>query len=145
MASPQRTAIRNADVLPEGHGNCGQTNPPEEVRSMRIAAFNRLTRTRLVSTGCAVAIGTFALTGIVATGTAEAATPTTYTVQPGDYLIKIANAEHVPGGWRVIASANNLTSPYIIQPGQVLKLSSGPSSGSTAHATPAVAKTTSSK
>lgn len=113
---------------------------------MPIAAFNRLTRTRLVSTGCAVAVGTIALTGVVTTGTAEAATPTAYTVQSGDNLTKIANAEHVPGGWQAIAGANNLTSPYIIQPGQVLNLPSGStgSTGSTANATPAVAKTTSS-
>ncbi|MCQ4082598.1 LysM peptidoglycan-binding domain-containing protein [Streptomyces sp. RB6PN25] len=113
---------------------------------MPIAAFNRLTRTRLVSTGCAVAIGTFALTGVVSTGTAEAASPSTYTVQSGDNLTSIANAEHVAGGWQALASANNLTSPYIIQPGQVLNLPSGSPSGSTATATatPAVAKTSSS-
>jgi hypothetical protein len=138
---------------------------------MRIAAFNRLTRTRLVSTGCAAAIGAFALSGLVATGTAEAATPTpiptpipapitasipaaapavtpaptTYTVQSGDSLIMIANAQHLTGGWQTLASTNNLVSPYIIQPGDVLNLPSLSSAGSTTTTTtPAVVKKTSS-
>jgi LysM repeat protein len=118
---------------------------------MPIAAFNRLTRTRLVSTGCAVAAGAIALAGVVTTGTAEAATPTTYTVQSGDSLAKIAHAEHVPGGWQAIGGANRITSPYIIYPGQLLTLPSGATgaTGATrstvkAKAIRAVAKTVSS-
>jgi LysM repeat protein len=116
---------------------------------MRIAAFNRLTRTRLVSAGCAVAVGTLALTSGVMTGTAEAATPTTYTVQFGDTLTSIANAVNVPGGWQALARANHLPNPHAIWPGQVLNLSStsltGAAPTSTSTSTSAAAKTTSSK
>jgi len=44
----------------------------------------------------------------------------TYTVQPGDYLIKIA--KKTGKDWRAIATANNLRPPYTIQPGQKLRL-----------------------
>ncbi|PWI44936.1 LysM peptidoglycan-binding domain-containing protein [Streptomyces sp. ICBB 8177] len=92
---------------------------------MPISAFNRLSRTRLAAVGSAVAAGAVALTCAVGTGTAEAATPTptTYTVKAGDTLASIARHEHVPGGWKTLAGANHIASPYLIKPGEVLKLS----------------------
>ncbi|MYS21076.1 Transglycosylase SLT domain-containing protein [Streptomyces sp. DvalAA-14] len=116
-------------------------------------ALNRSVRTRLFSARGAVVVGTFALGCAVVTGTAQAAsappaapattgtTPqpartTTYVVNAGDYLVAIARSQHVPGGWQAIASANGITSPYVIQPGQRLKLPAGSagSTGSTAKA-----------
>lgn len=49
--------------------------------------------------------------------------PTTYVVQPGDYLGAIATRLGVP--WPELAALNGLTSPYIVWPGQVLLLSGG--------------------
>lgn len=43
-----------------------------------------------------------------------------YTVESGDYLIKIAAKYDV--NWRSIAEINGLSDPYIIYPGQVLKI-----------------------
>ncbi|MDG6933119.1 MAG: LysM peptidoglycan-binding domain-containing protein [Nitrososphaerota archaeon] len=48
----------------------------------------------------------------------QAHTFTTYSVKPGDYLILIAMKFNV--SWQSIAKLNNITSPYIIYPGQVL-------------------------
>ena len=48
----------------------------------------------------------------------------TYTVAPGDYLVKISARTGVP--WRQIAAANNLTQPWTIYPGQVLQLDGPP-------------------
>jgi LysM repeat protein len=53
--------------------------------------------------------------------TATTTTSDTYTVQSGDYLIKIAAKYGI--SWSTLASLNGLTSPYIIYPGQVLKVS----------------------
>jgi LysM repeat protein len=44
----------------------------------------------------------------------------TYTVQRGDHLMKIARKLQL--NWRAIAELNNLTSPYTLYPGQKLKL-----------------------
>jgi LysM repeat protein len=112
-------------------------------------AFKRSARTRLLSSRGAVVVGAFAaLTCAAVSGTAQAAgTPpavttaagttqsasTAYTVKSGDNLTGIARSHKVPGGWKAIASANTISSPYIIHPGQVLKLPSG--SSSTAAAT----------
>ncbi|MCQ4041388.1 LysM peptidoglycan-binding domain-containing protein [Streptantibioticus rubrisoli] len=118
---------------------------------MPIPAFNR--RTRLGFASGAVIAGTFALTCLAAPGSAAAATassaPATYTVQSGDYLTKIAQAEHVPGGWQALAQANGIVSPYILQPGQQLALPGGSTApkvsstatASKASATPASATT----
>lgn len=46
--------------------------------------------------------------------------PVTYTVQKGDYLIKIASNFGVK--WTDIAKLNNIKFPYIIRVGQVLKI-----------------------
>ncbi|OIK02186.1 LysM peptidoglycan-binding domain-containing protein [Streptomyces monashensis] len=77
----------------------------------------------------AVTVGTLAMVSVAALGTAQAApadsAAATYTVQPGDHLASIARAQHVPGGWLAIATANHLTSPYALQPGQVLTLPTG--------------------
>jgi LysM repeat protein len=121
---------------------------------MPIAAFSRSTRTpkhaarsrrtQRVTNRCAIAIGTLTLTGVVTTGTAEAATPTatavTYTVRSGDTLSSIANTVQIPGGWQALANLNHLDTPHFIRPGQVLNLPSASLTGSAA--TPAVAKTT---
>ncbi|MGW1162943.1 transglycosylase SLT domain-containing protein [Streptomyces sp. NPDC002513] len=104
-------------------------------------AAQRPSRTRRFSAGGAVTVGTFALACTALFGTAESAhaapaTPaaattaarpaaTTYTVQQGDHLASIARALKVPGGWQAIASANSLSSPYALQPGQVLTLPAG--------------------
>lgn len=44
----------------------------------------------------------------------------TYTVQPGDYLTAIAKRYNLD--WRKLAEINHIYSPWIIYPGQVLKL-----------------------
>lgn len=44
----------------------------------------------------------------------------TYTVQPGDYLILIGRKTRKD--WRAIARLNNIRAPYIIHPGQKIKL-----------------------
>jgi LysM repeat protein len=117
-------------------------------------AFNRSIRTRLRSTRGVVVVGTFAALSCAAvSGTAQAAsvppaTPaapapaaqsagtTTYTVKSGDYLVAIAASQKTPGGWQAIASANKISSPYIIYPGQVLTLPTGaPSTASKASST----------
>jgi LysM repeat protein len=159
MFSPQRTAGRNAS-FPKGHGSCGQSTP-EEDRFMPIAAFSRSTRTpkhaarsrrtQRISNRCAAAIGMLTLTGVVTTGTAEAATPTaaptaptaaptTYTVHPGDTLTSIADDVQVPGGWQALANLNRLDSPDFIWPGQVLSLPFASLTGSAAR--PDMPKTT---
>lgn len=125
MSPPQRPLI---ELRAHCRGNRQlRTANPEEIRFMPISAFNRLNKTRLAATGCAVAAGTIALTCVVGTGAAEAATPTpaTYTVKTGDNLSSIARTDHVSGGWAALAGTNHITSPYIIRPGQVLTLSTG--------------------
>jgi len=50
-------------------------------------------------------------------------TPGTYCVKSGDYLYAIAAKElGDPNRWTEIASLNNISAPYTIYPGQVLKL-----------------------
>ncbi|MGN5377405.1 hypothetical protein BIV25_20540 [Streptomyces sp. MUSC 14] len=92
----------------------------------------------------AVTVGTFAMVSVAALGTAQAApadsAATAYTVQPGDHLASIARTQHVPGGWLAIATANHLTSPYALQPGQVLTLPAG-STPATQPATPTLPAT----
>ncbi|MEE4540459.1 LysM peptidoglycan-binding domain-containing protein [Streptomyces sp. V4-01] len=103
-------------------------------------AYNRPAKKRLVSGRGAVVAGTFAAIACAAfTGTAQAAEPSAaksaphaahtwhhssakYTVKKGDTLRGIARAHKTPGGWHAIAWANKIHSPYIIHPGQVLKL-----------------------
>lgn len=46
-----------------------------------------------------------------------------YTVKAGDHLMKIARALGLD--WTQLAALNNLTAPYILYPGQVLKLPGG--------------------
>ncbi|TFV34251.1 LysM domain-containing protein [Streptomyces sp. T1317-0309] len=41
------------------------------------------------------------------------ASSTTYTVQPGDTLYRIARTYQVPGGWEALAEANDIWSPAI--------------------------------
>lgn len=53
-------------------------------------------------------------------GSPPAAAPATYTVQSGDYLIRIG--EKTGKDWQAIAKANGIGAPYTIYPGQVLRL-----------------------
>ncbi|AEB76994.1 5'-nucleotidase [Clostridium botulinum] len=52
--------------------------------------------------------------------TAFASTGNTYTVKAGDTLRKISTKYHT--SWKHIAKLNNIKNPYIIFPGQILKL-----------------------
>lgn len=61
----------------------------------------------------------------------------TVTVRSGDNLSIIASRYKVPGGWSAIASLNKLSSPYTIYTGQVLKLPTSSSSGTTTPGTKA--------
>ncbi|MEU0783148.1 LysM peptidoglycan-binding domain-containing M23 family metallopeptidase [Streptomyces sp. NPDC006173] len=90
----------------------------------------------------------------VAAAAAKAGTSKTYAVKAGDYLAKIADAQHVSGGWKKIYSDNRSaigSDPSLIHPG--LKLSLGakasapqasapakPSAAKPAAAKPAAAK-----
>jgi LysM repeat protein len=144
-----------------------------EARRATKHAAGRKGRSRLLSTRGAVVVGAFtAVTCAAVAGTAQAAgapasasasvprtapatagktsssTPaTTYTVKRGDTLIGIARSQKVTAGWRAIASANKISSPYIIHPHQVLDLPTGsaakPSSTATTSATTATTATTS--
>jgi LysM repeat protein len=144
-----------------------------EVRTMPKHAFKRPATTRLRSARGALVVGTFAALSCAAlSGTAHAAapetatasagttphtttaakSPRTYTVKPGDTLIHIARSQRVRAGWRAIAHLNRIESPYIIHPGQVLKLptwhharpgsATASSSSSTASASTASATST---
>jgi LysM repeat protein len=111
----------------------------EEVRTMPKHASSRAKK-RLISTRGVVVAGTFAaLASAAVTGTAQAAEPsaaksaphtthtwhhayTTYKVKKGDTLVGIARAHKNRGGWHAIAWANKIHSPYIIHPGQQLKI-----------------------
>ncbi len=123
-------------------------------------AAKRPSRARRLSAGGAVTVGTLALACTLSLGTAQAASAApatarttaqaagtlTYTVQLGDHLAAIARSYKVPGGWPAVASANHLSSPYIIQPGQVLTLPTGSSAPAKAPVTapvkaPAAVKT----
>jgi 2',3'-cyclic-nucleotide 2'-phosphodiesterase (5'-nucleotidase family) len=46
--------------------------------------------------------------------------PTSYIVQPGDYLIKIARMYGT--AWHILQKLNNIVNPNLIYPGQVIKL-----------------------
>lgn len=46
--------------------------------------------------------------------------PKTYTVQPGDFLIGLADQFGVD--WRVLADLNSIDYPYVIYPGQIINL-----------------------
>ncbi|MFR9724738.1 M23 family metallopeptidase [Streptomyces sp. MS19] len=62
---------------------------------------------------------------LVAAGGANAATPDTYEVQPGDSLAKIAAAQGIDGGWEALYGANRDvvgTDPGLIHPGETLTL-----------------------
>ncbi|GAA3070802.1 transglycosylase SLT domain-containing protein [Streptomyces glomeratus] len=110
-------------------------------------AAKRSSRTRRISAGGAVTVGTFAMAATAVFGTAVTAhaapaskavtapagqTATTYTVKAGDHLASIARALKTPGGWPAIAAANGLSSPYVIYPNQVLTLPSGTAKPATA-------------
>ena len=70
----------------------------------------------------------------LSTASAEKGEVSTYVVKPGDYLIKIAEAENVEGGWKQLYALNRDAigdNPSLIHPG--LKLSLG---GEAAETTP---------
>lgn len=76
----------------------------------------------LLSAGAAQAATTSSTTSTTST----VKTPeTAYTVKSGDTLSGIAATEHVPGGYPALAKANSIKSPYVIHPGEKLKLPSG--------------------
>jgi LysM repeat protein len=109
-------------------------------------ARKRSPRTRRFLAGGALTVGTAVMACTAATGSAQAATATapTYTVKAGDHLASIARALKVPGGWPAIASANHLSSPYALLPGQVLTLPAGsaaPAKAATTKAAPASTST----
>jgi nucleoid-associated protein YgaU len=55
--------------------------------------------------------------------TGGAGCPSSYIVQPGDRLFRIAiNLGYDPGFWEDIAAANNLTDPWLIYPGDELTI-----------------------
>ncbi|MGW0911094.1 LysM peptidoglycan-binding domain-containing M23 family metallopeptidase [Streptomyces sp. NPDC002784] len=73
--------------------------------------------------------------------TAKKATATTYTVRSGDYLSKIANEQHVSGGWERLYADNREAvgdDPALIHPG--LKLSIGKRAATTDTAEKPAAK-----
>ena len=120
-------------------------------RARRLSAAGAATACTF-ALACTIALGTAQVASAapaaaaVAGSTAQAAGTTTYTVKPGDNLSAIAQSHHVPGGWQAIASANHISSPYIIQPGQVLTLPTGspppakPASTATTATTASAAK-----
>jgi LysM repeat protein len=110
---------------------------------MPIPAFIRLPRTRLGFAGGAVITATVTLACAIAPGVAQAATPATYTVKPGDDLARIASIEHTPGGWQAIAAINHIASPYVLQPGESLTLPTG-SAATTSSVVQAAATTSTS-
>ncbi|MFC4034367.1 LysM peptidoglycan-binding domain-containing protein [Streptomyces polygonati] len=124
---------------------------------------SRSMRPRLLSTRSAVVVGTFAaLTCAVVTGTAQAAsappsspsspstagtkpastTTPTYSVVSGDTLFGIARSHKTPGDWPAIASANKISSPYTIYPGEVLTLPTGSPAASSGTSSATSAGTT---
>ena len=131
----------------------------EEVRSMAKHAYRRPANKRLIATRGAVVAGAFAAVAVAtAAGTAQAAEPsgstsaphtahtwhhwnehrsfTSYTVKKGDTLSSIARTHKT--NWHAIAWANKIHSPYIIHPGQVLKVPTwGSSTEKPASSTPA--------
>ncbi len=44
----------------------------------------------------------------------------TYTVQPGEYLVALAKRFNMD--WRTLAELNGIGFPYVVTPGQVLRL-----------------------
>lgn len=58
----------------------------------------------------------------------------TYVVQKGDTLSGIASKLGYPGGWQALATANGITNPNLIFPGQVLRVYGG-SAGSVSQPT----------
>ncbi|MDI9217765.1 LysM peptidoglycan-binding domain-containing protein, partial [Clostridium tertium] len=66
-------------------------------------------------------------------GTNQGGTTTTYTVQSGDTLSGIA--QRYGTTWEHLAQINNISDPNLIYPGQVLKIGSGSSAGSTSGGT----------
>src|SRR5262245_31444365 len=110
---------------------------------MPIPASHRRPRARRLG-GRTTVVGMFALpcTAVLSTVQSASAAPaaktlgTTHTVQDGETLYRIARAENVPGGWQALASANKISSPYTLTPGQVLTLPSDTSPSAPTKASP---------
>ncbi|MEU4654623.1 peptidoglycan DD-metalloendopeptidase family protein [Streptomyces sp. NPDC023723] len=88
----------------------------------------RLTRTLAVATtgGAALALPLIGAAGAHAAQSDSAQTAQTYTVRAGDSLAKIADAQHVSGGWKKLYEDNRDAvgaDPSLIRPG--LKLTVG--------------------
>ncbi|MEV5437020.1 LysM peptidoglycan-binding domain-containing M23 family metallopeptidase [Streptomyces sp. NPDC052682] len=72
----------------------------------------------------------------------------TYTVKAGDYLVKIAEEQHVSGGWKKLYADNREAvgdDPSLIHPGLKLSIGKKAATGTGKPAVPAKPKTTSSK
>jgi len=91
-------------------------------------------RTPLLRRGATAAVVAAAggAVGLLGTAAAQAATApsgttavTSYTVAGGDTLSGIAVKEHVPGGYKALAAANHIASPYTVKPGERLVLPAG--------------------
>ncbi|MGP2438954.1 LysM peptidoglycan-binding domain-containing M23 family metallopeptidase [Streptomyces sp. JW3] len=101
----------------------------------------RLTRTLAVATtgGAALALPLVGAAGAHAAPAAQsdsAKTAQTYTVRAGDSLAKIADAQHVSGGWKKLYEDNRAavgSDPSLIRPGLKLTLGAGAEASATAE------------
>ena len=84
-----------------------------------------------------LALGLFG--AVIAPAASAAACSAQYTVLPGDNLFRIGLSFGVP--WPQIATANNLSNPSLIFPGQVLCIPAGPGTPTAAGPTPAPSAT----
>jgi L,D-peptidoglycan transpeptidase YkuD (ErfK/YbiS/YcfS/YnhG family) len=100
----------------QSHGRHAKPRPPIAGRAAAATAL-----------GAAAAVSAVAsATSARAVGTPPGTTPVTgHTVVSGDTLSGIAAQDHVPGGYRALAAANHITSPYVIRPGETLALPRG--------------------
>jgi L,D-peptidoglycan transpeptidase YkuD (ErfK/YbiS/YcfS/YnhG family) len=100
----------------QSHGRHAKPRPPIAGRAAAAAAL-----------GAAAAVSAVAsATSAQAATTPPGATPVTgHTVVSGETLSGIAAKDHVPGGYRALAAANHILSPYVIRPGETLVLPPG--------------------
>lgn len=111
QAAPVKTTIPNTYTIKSGDTLSG-IGARFGIDYHVIKAINGLTSDTIYPNQVLRLKGTAAVPKPAASGT--------YTVQSGDNLTKIAAAHGTT--FAVIASLNGLSNPYIIQPGQVLKL-----------------------
>ncbi|MFH8799134.1 LysM peptidoglycan-binding domain-containing M23 family metallopeptidase [Streptomyces sp. NPDC017936] len=83
-----------------------------------------------------------------AAGSKSAASATTYTVRAGDYLSKIADEQHVGGGWQKLYADNRAAvgdDPSLIHPGLKLSIGEKAATGATGSPSAAAGSSSSSK